>query len=237
MVAFGNEAQTAEDELVASGVRVPGRAVTVAQSHRGGWMVVQFRVDGVERWHEITLAPSSPDYRAGDQVVVIYDPADPDRVRTDLEPTDSTGFEAVTYIAGLCGLFGLPSSSAAIVRWWRRVRSLGRGPWKTGVASLEKMDWQRTLLWIRFESGEKRSLITTWGGRDVSVKMVGNTGIPVVVGGDGTALTAVFAEGALVVAVKPWRTRRPRNRSSGAKRWIRRVSGRSSVSGKKPRRT
>jgi hypothetical protein len=82
----------------------------------------------------------------------------------------STGFEAVIYVTGLSGLIGLPWSSTAIVRWWGRVRSLGRGPWKTGVTSLEEMDWQWTLLWVRFESGEKRSLITTWGGPDVSVK-------------------------------------------------------------------
>ena len=75
----------ADDELRAVGVTTVGTVLEVDPDTgmNAGSASVRFTVDGVTRAREATLGGYADDYRAGDVVDVVYDPAAPDRFIID----------------------------------------------------------------------------------------------------------------------------------------------------------
>jgi hypothetical protein len=98
--------------LLAQGTRVPG---TVAGSGRAH-MYVRFVRNGKPTIARINLTDSSPNYRTGEHVTVVYDPARPDRVRTTQEENQGTGSTLGTVVLLVGGALLLIGGISNLVR-------------------------------------------------------------------------------------------------------------------------
>ncbi|MFJ7217196.1 DUF3592 domain-containing protein [Amycolatopsis sp. NPDC098790] len=123
---------SAADDLLATGVREPGEVVRLFDPVKGA---AHIWVRHGDRTDEIVW-DSGRDYHVGDEVTVVYDPADPARVRTTDEKNEDRvelGFGVVPMLAAL---FGLPFSIAAAAGWRRRLRAVTRTGWRRAGVSV-----------------------------------------------------------------------------------------------------
>ncbi|NIH87206.1 DUF3592 domain-containing protein [Amycolatopsis granulosa] len=127
-VAIGQLTRDSQDRLD-HGTRVTGTVVGTYTPHRGLWAIyVCYPLGETSRTARIKLEHRKQ-FAVGDPVTVIYDPADPARVRTpeDENPTD---FE--TWLGGVpfpVGLIGVLIAGAASVSWLRRYAAVRRTGW------------------------------------------------------------------------------------------------------------
>ena len=101
--------------LLAHGTRVPGTVADLGNAH----MDVRFVRNGKPTMARINLTDSSPNYRTGEHVTVVYDPARPDRVRTTQEENEGTGSTlgtVVLLVAGALLLIGGVSNLFRVAR-------------------------------------------------------------------------------------------------------------------------
>lgn len=119
------------DRLLASGRRVPGTVVKVRDytgTSSRDEIVVRYEVEDSTQQATIKLDDEGPGYRVGQQVEVVYDPDDPDRVRTSEEGNDPSW--AVTLF--VYGVVWTPLTIVAgivrLVRAGRWRRQLERDP-------------------------------------------------------------------------------------------------------------
>ena len=118
------------DNLLANGIPVPSVVVGVPDPARGTRSIrVSYSVGGIT--HTVDIARNSGrDYRPGEEVTVLYDPADRDRVRTPEETNENPFVTGVTGTAGLLSLVGAVASVVAAVGWRRRYRAVCRTGWR-----------------------------------------------------------------------------------------------------------
>jgi len=139
-------------ELLATGTRTSGMVTQVRATSKGGWMDVRFAVGGVDRVRTIDLDGGSPAYHPGDHVTVIYDQADPDRIRTDVEAGTPIWKMVIFTALGVVILCCLPLGAIEYPRWLWRYRAVRKTGWRHGVATIT-MRGKRRVLDVRFDNG------------------------------------------------------------------------------------
>ncbi|GHE91339.1 hypothetical protein GCM10017786_24720 [Amycolatopsis deserti] len=176
-----------ERELLETGTRVTATVVTATQPRRGdGTIEVTYPVGDTRRAALIEL-DTTQRFQPYQQVLVIYDPADPGRVRT-LDDTNTDPVRLSMFVVpGLAGLAGTPVAAFAAVSWLRRYSSARRTGWHPASVvvtpvgrvfasyaeggEIELSGGLSTRQPTRFESAERR---------------------PAWVGGEGTWMTVLF---------------------------------------------
>ena len=98
--------------LLAHGTRVPGTVADSGHAH----MDVRFVRNGKPTIARINLTDSSPNYRTGEHVMVVYDPARPDRVRTTQEDNQGTGSTLGTVVLLVAGALLLIGGISNLIR-------------------------------------------------------------------------------------------------------------------------
>lgn len=98
--------------LLAHGTRVPGTVADSGNAH----MDVRFVRKGKPTIARINLTDSSPNYRTGEHVTVVYDPARPDRVRTTQEENEGTGSTLGTVVLLVAGALLLIGGISNLIR-------------------------------------------------------------------------------------------------------------------------
>ena len=126
--------EQASDRLLVTGTRVSGEVLGVHNPRRGSPSIsVGYEVNGTPLVADIDR-DSDRQYRVGEHVTVVYDPADPSRVRTSEEPNN----EGFWFVVGVVGVFasfaGIPMSLVAAAKWRRRHRAVQSTGWR--VASV-----------------------------------------------------------------------------------------------------
>ncbi|MFG1642212.1 DUF3592 domain-containing protein [Amycolatopsis sp. NPDC049252] len=119
------------DHLLKTGTRVTGEVLGVYQHRRSSDTIyVAYPVgDGHLRYADIVW-DSGRQYTKGQQITVVYDQADPDRVRTPDETNDDETWLWVLLIGMIAGASGLVFSVIAAVNWRRRHRAVSATGWR-----------------------------------------------------------------------------------------------------------
>jgi len=122
---------TAADHLLKTGVRVSGEVLGAYRHSKGeDTLHVAYRVGyGDLRFADITW-DSDREYTKGQQITVIYDRADPGRVRTIDETNDDPVWMWGLAIGMIAGVSGLVFSLFAAVNWRRRHRAVSATGWR-----------------------------------------------------------------------------------------------------------
>lgn len=128
-----NIVETRADDLLLGGATAPG----VVRSVQGGRMVVSFHADGQARQAIVHLDSRSPDYQVGQAVTVVYDPDDPDRVRTPADTNQSPLTVIPMSLALPSGVVLTVMGSVARVRAARIRRVLACHPWQAWLYQLQ----------------------------------------------------------------------------------------------------
>ncbi len=119
------------DHLLKTGARVTGEVLGVYKHSRSDDTIhVSYQVSyGDLRFADIVWDSGRP-YTEGQQITVIYDRADPDRVRTLDETNDDQTWMWVLVIGIVAGVSGLVLSVIAVVNWRRRYRAVLATGWR-----------------------------------------------------------------------------------------------------------
>ncbi|MEV6641450.1 DUF3592 domain-containing protein [Amycolatopsis sp. NPDC051371] len=119
------------DRLLKTGARVTGEVLGVHKHSRGEDTIhVAYPVGyGDLRFADIVWDSGRP-YTKGQQITVIYDKADPDRVRTPDETNDDQTWTWVLVAGTIAGVSGLVLSVIAAVNWRRRHRAVFGTGWR-----------------------------------------------------------------------------------------------------------
>lgn len=119
------------DHLLKTGARVTGEVLGVYKPSRDDDTIyVAYPVGyGHYRYADIIWDSGRP-YTEGQQITVIYDKADPDRVRTLDETNDDQTWTWVLVIGTISGVSGLVLSVIAAVNWRRRCRAVLATGWR-----------------------------------------------------------------------------------------------------------
>ena len=119
------------DHLLKTGARVTGEVLGVYKHSRNDDTIyVAYPVGyGHYRYADIVW-DSGRQYTKGQQLTVIYDKADPDRVRTLDETNDDQTWTWVLVIGTVAGASGLVLSVIAAVNWRRRRRAVLATGWR-----------------------------------------------------------------------------------------------------------
>lgn len=155
---------------------------------------------------DVLVRDSDRDYRPGDEVIVIYDPADPSRVRTADEPNESDGRLALGVVPMLAALFGLSFSIGLAAGWRRRIRAVERTGWRRAGVSDEEVK-----LDSEFRDGTTVVLRRSWGLLRLSPS-AGWKNRQVWVGGWGRTMVVGDEKGPYVLPVHAVRERVSRSR-------------------------
>ncbi|WP_328458232.1 DUF3592 domain-containing protein [Amycolatopsis sp. NBC_00438] len=197
-------AGAAADDLLATGFHEPGVVVSVLHSAKGTSYI---RVSHGDRTDAIVW-DSGRDYHVGEQVIVVYDPADPAHVRTIDEQNEDQvqlGFGVVPMLAAL---FGLPFSIGAAAGWRRRLRVVERTGWRRADVSDVP---EGRFLYAGFRDGTAIELRRTSAFLALS-PTAGLKNRQGWVGGWGRSMVVGFENGPPVVAVRAIRERVSRSR-------------------------
>ncbi|WP_370643397.1 DUF3592 domain-containing protein [Amycolatopsis sp. DSM 110486] len=187
------------DTLLATGTRVPGTVVSVATPPKGTrWIDVSYRADGRTLTERVDRS-STAAYTPGERVTVVFDPADPARVRTTAEDGLSENGLGFAWIGvGLVLLCSLVAAAGA-VGWSRRSRAVRRTGWQEGTATVVLAPFtgrgvNPPYLHVRPLSGEAvrlRAVPSTHGARFLRTY----TDRPAWLGGTGSASVILFRHG------------------------------------------
>jgi hypothetical protein len=125
----------AADDLLATGARTTGEVVSVRIYSRGG---MTFEVRYGSRTAEI-VRDSKNSYIAGERVTVVFDPADPDRVRTTKEENKSRFLVNLGYVLLVAGSLGTLFAVWAAVGWWGRARAVAVTGWRNATVDIVRV--------------------------------------------------------------------------------------------------
>jgi hypothetical protein len=90
LLLLGMRQMKSGDAYVAHAVKAQGEVVALAEkryivtkgkAHKAFYPVVRFTADGREMRFTSDMAGSQPEYKVGDKVEVVYDPADPSKAK------------------------------------------------------------------------------------------------------------------------------------------------------------
>lgn len=126
--------------LLDAGERVTGTVETVHNPRRGSSSItVNYFAAGTWRTARIYRDwDSDLTYTPGQNVTVIYDLADPERVRTSAERNDSQLVEWATFAVIIVACFGIPFSALSMTGWWARYRAVRATGWRKGTATVSR---------------------------------------------------------------------------------------------------
>jgi hypothetical protein len=188
VAGFAQEAAAAQ-RLLDTGARVGGYVVHVEGDRSDRSFDVGFFTGGGYRM--ATVHPdSSRVYLPGDRVTVIYDAADPTRVRTPEEANADGPLPASAAIVLLPLSAGILFSALALGRWASRYRAVRRTGWHEAVAFVRPSYRGRPVVEIEYSDRSEllaRVALTTHGTAKVPEGRV-----PVRVGGTDLAMVVVF---------------------------------------------
>jgi hypothetical protein len=125
----------AADELLATGARTTGEVVSVQTFTRGG---MTFEVRFESRTAKI-VRDSKNSYTVGGRVTVVYDRADPDRVRTLVEENKSQFLVNLGYVLLVAGSLGTLFAAVAAVGWWGRARAVAVTGWRNATVDIVRV--------------------------------------------------------------------------------------------------
>jgi Protein of unknown function (DUF3592) len=126
----------AADDLLATGARTTGVVVSVRTYSRDGGMTFEVRYGS--RTAEI-VRDSKNSYIAGERVTVVFDPADPDRVRTTKEQNKSGFLVNLGYVLLVAGSLGALFAAVAAVGWWGRARAVAATGWRNATVDIVRV--------------------------------------------------------------------------------------------------
>jgi hypothetical protein len=192
----------AAEDLLDTGFHEPGVVVGVFHHSKGTSYI---RVSHGDRTDDIVWE-SNRDYQVGEQVIVIYDPADPARVRTADEPNEGEVRLGVGVVPILAALFGLPFSIGVAAGWRRRLRAVERTGWRRAGVSDEQVE-----LHAGFRDGTAVALRRSWALLALSPS-AGWKNKQGWVGGWGKSMVVGLENGPYVLAVHAIRERVSRSR-------------------------
>ncbi|MGW5719065.1 hypothetical protein ACWEVP_23035 [Amycolatopsis sp. NPDC003865] len=195
----------AAEDLLATGFHEPGVVVHVHASPRGTSYIWVRHGDRTDR----ILWESDRRYQGGEEVIVVYDPADPARVRTADESNEDEAQLSFGMVPILAALFGLPFSIGLAAGWRRRIRAVERTGWRRAGVT-DGLGGGRYLA-AEFRDGTAVSLGRSWGALALSPS-AGWKNRQAWVGGWGKAMVVGDEKGPYVLAVHAIRERVSRSR-------------------------
>ncbi|GLZ36531.1 DUF3592 domain-containing protein [Actinokineospora sp. NBRC 105648] len=182
-----NLAEDDAEALAEYGTRVPGVVIGTHgdRSFRSDSVEVRFTIAGREQLRELNLDQDSPELVEGDQVTMVYDPADPGRIGAIgiRDQSDLVSFLLVVTLFGgfAVSLIGLRDLS----RWARRARAVREHGWRRGYGTTVGEIGVR----ITFADDTSRLVLRTFDSRDFQGS--------VLLGGAGRSMV-VWVHGRLV---------------------------------------
>lgn len=198
----------AADDLLHTGFHEIGEVVGVYHNPKGTSHIL---VSHGSRTDELVWE-SDRAYRVGEEVIVIYDPADPSRVRTADEPNAGEFRLALGIVPMLAALFGLPFWIGRAAGWRRRIRAVERTGWRrAGVTDDQLGGSQGRYLDAEFRDGTDVTLRRSWAFLRLSPS-AGWKNKQAWVGGWGKAMVVGTVDGPYVLAVHAIRERVSRSR-------------------------
>jgi hypothetical protein len=96
---------------------------------------VRYHTPGAS-WTEEIVRDSGRAYHEGETVTVVYDPADPEHVRTTAEANSSRLVEGFAVAAIVAGFLALPLAASAAWGWWRRARAVAETGWRIATVTV-----------------------------------------------------------------------------------------------------
>lgn len=123
-------------QLLNRGTRVPGTVTGVYQNARKSDSITVTYWVGDSKWVATIYRDSSRDYRQGDVVTVVYDPADLKQVRTLEERNDNQRVTWLAYALATLGCLGIVSFTISARGYKSRYRAVRATGWRPGLAQL-----------------------------------------------------------------------------------------------------
>lgn len=160
---------------------------------------------------DVLVRDSDRDYRVGEEVIVVYDPADPSRVRTADESNEDDSQLALGVVPMLAALFGLPFSIGLAAGWRRRIRAVERTGWRRAGVSDGPIAHDGRNLHTEFRDGTAITLRRSWALLALSPS-AGWKNKQAWVGGWGKAMVVGTEDHPYVLAVHAIRERVRRSR-------------------------
>jgi hypothetical protein len=191
-------AGAAAEDLLHTGFHEIGVVVGVFHNPKGASYI---RVSHGDRTDAI-IWESDRDYHVGEQVIVIYDPADPARVRTADEQNEDQVLLGFGMVPVLAALFGLPFSIGMAAGRRRRIRAVERTGWRPAGVT----DWEGKTLSAEFRDGTAIELRRSWALLRLSPS-AGWKNKQAWVGGWGKSMVVGLENGPYVLAVHAIRER------------------------------
>ncbi|MEV6626380.1 DUF3592 domain-containing protein [Amycolatopsis sp. NPDC051106] len=192
----------AADDLLATGFHEPGVVVGVFHSRKS---TSHIQVSHGDRTDDLVWE-SDRRYQVGEQVVVIYDPADPARVRTEDEANEDQVQLGFGVVAVLVALFGLPFWIGRAAGWRRRIRTVERTGWRRAGVSDGPGPHDGRHLAAKFRDGTDVTLRRSWAFLRLSPS-AGWKNKQGWIGGWGKSMVVGIENGPYVLAVHAIRDR------------------------------
>ncbi|MFF1615810.1 DUF3592 domain-containing protein [Amycolatopsis sp. NPDC058278] len=180
--------------LLQDGTRVPGTVLLLERYPPG--IYVAFSVRGEPHYASVRLS-SKRRYAEGAQVTVVYDPADPSRVRTTLEDGVDPRGAVFFWMAGVGLVTAVVFSLIGWGRWSLRHEAVVRTGWRpaavTVVPDLGRYGHRPDLL-VEYRDGSRAALRATLSSHR-SAWLRHQPGRPAWVGGSGREMVVLFDTG------------------------------------------
>lgn len=140
-------------QLLDAGTRVTGTVLDVYRPAKGSWSIDVRYPDGAGSRTATVDLDSHREIKTGDQLTVVYDPADPARVRT-LDDTNENPLGTVLLAAGLvASLMGITLAFTAGVGWLGRHRSVRHTGWHRADVVVSPVHGRRTTITATYPDG------------------------------------------------------------------------------------
>ncbi|MFD9891842.1 DUF3592 domain-containing protein [Amycolatopsis sp. NPDC059027] len=200
---WGMNAQIdAAERLLATGTRVSGSVLSVHNPRKGTpTMEVSYLAGGTVRTATI-VRDGTDAYVAGQALTVVYDPADPGRVRTLREGNDDQLVLGGLVVSAIAALVAVPWSVVAASGWRRRYRAVRRTGWRAASAVVRpgyenrrgSRNWTPADIHVEFRDGGRLLLGTVFSTHGASW-LEGGGSRRVLVGGADQRMVVVFPHG------------------------------------------
>ncbi|MEV7096427.1 DUF3592 domain-containing protein [Amycolatopsis sp. NPDC051045] len=183
-------------ELLRDGVRVTGKVLQAVDRPRK--IHFSYAVQGDLRFATIAVN-SGRRYAEGGPVTVIYDPANPARVRTLLEDGVDRRASAAWWLLAFCVLMAAAFSMVASIRWRRRHRAVLRTGWRPAAVTVQPDRPIRTGrhlpdILVEYRDGSRAELRASTSSHG-STPLRHQPGRPAWVGGSGQDMVVLFPTG------------------------------------------
>jgi hypothetical protein len=178
--------------LLDTGTNVTGTVLRVSEPAKGPWTIeVAYPVGGSTRTAGISL-DSQRRFTPGQPVTVIYDPADPGRVRTPQDDNVNQPLEGTFVAAAVTALVGTPLAGAAAVGWFRRHRAVRRTGWHAASVRVSETGRSARLITVDYLAGGSISLLPA---AYKTPRVRWSRAQPAWVGGEAAAMVVLFRRG------------------------------------------